>query len=65
LRIRFNDRRRPSFVDLEATGLDYLNRIHAAPLFVRGNVEPLLVIIIAGRATGRRALSQFCPPSMK
>ena len=56
LRVQFNDRRRSPFADLDATGLDYLNRIHAAPLFVRGKVEPFLVVVIAGRATGRRAL---------
>lgn len=62
LHVQFNDRRRSPFVDLDATGLDYLNRIHVAPLFVRGKVEPFLVVVIAGRATGRRALVTVLSP---
>jgi hypothetical protein len=62
LRVQFNERRRSPFVDLDATGLDYLNRIHVAPLFVRGKVEPFLVVVIAGRATGRRALVTVLSP---
>lgn len=62
LHVQFNDRRRSPFVDLDATGLDYLNRIHVAPLFVRGKAEPFLVVIIAGRATGRRALVTVLSP---
>ena len=62
LRVQFNDRRRSPFVDLNATGLDYLNRIHVAPLLMHGKVEPFLVVVIAGRATGRRALVTVLSP---
>jgi hypothetical protein len=62
LRVQFNDRRRSHFVDLDAAGLDYLNQIHVAPLFVRGKAEPFLVVVIAGRATGRRALVTVLSP---
>ena len=65
LHVQFNDRRRSPFVDLDATGLDYLNRIHVAPLFVRGRVEPFLVVVIAGRATGRRALVTVLSPEYR
>lgn len=56
LRVQLSDRRRSSFVDLDARGLDYLTRIDAAPVFGPGQDEPFLVVVIAGRATGRRAL---------
>jgi len=62
LRVQLNDRRRPPFADLDARGLDYLNQIHAAPVFVRGKDEPFLVVVIAGRATGRRALVTVLSP---
>lgn len=62
LRVQFNDRRRSPFVDLDATGLDYVNQVHVAPLYVRGTVEPFLVVVIAGRATGRRALVTVLSP---
>jgi hypothetical protein len=62
LRVQLNDRRRSLFANLDARGLDYLNQIHAAPVFVRGKEEPFLVVIIAGRATGRRALVTVLSP---
>jgi hypothetical protein len=62
LRVQLHDRRRSPSADLDARGLDYLNQIHAAPIFVRGKDEPFLVVVIAGRATGRRALVTVLSP---
>lgn len=63
--VRVNDRGRVPYVDLKATGLDYVNQVHAARLFVSATSEPWLVVVISGRATGRRTLISVIAPDYR
>lgn len=65
LRVRLKDRGRPLNVNLTATGLDYVTYIHAAHLATSGDRDPFLILVITGRATGRRAQVVLLNPEYK
>lgn len=56
LNVKLSDRKRSIGTNLKASGLDYITYVHAASLANSANQKPFLVVIITGRATGRRAL---------
>lgn len=56
LNVKFSDRKRSMGTNLKASGLDYINYVHAASLANSVNQNPFLVVVITGRATGHRAL---------
>ena len=41
---------------MSTTALDYITRIHATQFYRPGGGDPLLAVVISGRATGRRAV---------
>jgi hypothetical protein len=56
LDVRLSDRKRSMGINLKASGLDYINYVHAASFISSANQNPFLVVVITGRATGDRAL---------
>ncbi|MDP4272008.1 MAG: hypothetical protein Q8909_18085 [Bacteroidota bacterium] len=49
-------------VVISTSALDYVMRIHAAPLYTKAESEPLLAVLICGRATGRSAIVLVIAP---
>lgn len=56
LNVKLNDRKRSIGANLKASGLDYVNYVHSASFASSVNQNPVLVVVITGRATGDRAL---------
>jgi hypothetical protein len=49
-------------VVISTSALDYITKIDAVPLFTKTENEPLLAVVISGRATGRRAVVLVIAP---
>lgn len=61
--VRIRDTRIPKReVVISTSTLDYITKINAVPLFTKGDNEPLLAVVICGRATGRRAIVLVISP---
>ena len=55
--VRIRDTKMPKReVVISTAALDYITKIDAVPLFSKAENEPLLAVVISGRATGRRAV---------
>ena len=54
--VTLRDQRSEAKFEISAKGLDYVTSVDAVPLTSTKDVNPFLVVVITGRATGHRAL---------
>ncbi len=60
--IQIRDQTNSQQVTFSTTALDYINEVHAVPVWFAEYSQPLLAVVVAGRATGRRAIIVVVSP---
>jgi len=61
--VQLVDRANARKVKISTGALDYITQVHAVPIALSNYSQPGLVLVIAGRATGRRAIVMVLGPS--